>query len=56
MTTNKRYVATCTCNNKFQDITYGKQVRLCTPTTRAANGVRDCRCTVCLKVHQIKDS
>lgn len=53
----KSYKAICTCSHQFQDSTYGKGVRVCTPTVKvSADKVnRDVRCTVCGKLHTVKN-
>ena len=45
----------CNCKNEFQDKTYGKGVRVCTPV-RKKNPLQEQqgRCTVCLRVHDVK--
>lgn len=45
----------CNCENEFQDKTYGKGVRICTPV-RKKNPLSEQqgRCTVCLRVHDVK--
>lgn len=42
------YKIKCKCNHKFQDETYGKSIRIATPTTRTPSpNTIEVRCTVC---------
>lgn len=47
--------AICNCKHEFQDQQHGKNVRVCTPIrSKNALAAPQGRCTVCLRVHDIK--
>lgn len=51
---SKTLKAACTCKHEFQDKTYGKGVRICTPVlNKNAHTQQQGRCTVCGKIHNI---
>lgn len=50
----------CTCNHQFQDEVYGKNMRVTTPVNKSkekgTNKLREVRCTVCGKTHQVSSN
>lgn len=48
------YKVKCKCNHDFQDVTYGKGIRVANPTSKVyPDGVIEVRCTVCNTVHRV---
>ncbi len=48
----------CTCEHKTQDEMYGKGVRIANATAKQDDkaGTADVRCTVCSRVHRVRQS
>ena len=44
-------VKKCNCENTFQDLTYGKGMRVMNLTTKGKESAKVHRCTVCNKEH-----
>jgi hypothetical protein len=53
---NTAYVSSCKCSHEFQDMFYGRGLRLFNKTEQkgAGDNMVKCRCTVCLSVKDIK--
>lgn len=52
----KSYKSHCDCKHEFQDKEHGKGVRVCNPTKGSVpQGSKQVRCTVCSKLHTVKE-